>query len=275
MWPSLGPFREPPTRATTFSTQSPRVSGAAAPAARTGCGVTGRRLLRCLRGDSSVRTPALLPDPGGGKPTILPSSSFPVFSASSALAPPSHSLFPQIYSSTLGELGRHPASPTGVATVTTRRSREGSGRSRPFEAGDWARITSFSTPTPTRCCGDPDTDCPRLISIFPPSFGRPETASKGRRPSELVKEGKAPALGDGGRVAAPGGLQSRWRRGRGLRFRAHGGSSQPQRGVFRQAQDTGLILPSWRTGSATYFSRPRVHQTETFPFDWGNPAYLI
>lgn len=81
-----------------------------------------------------------------------------------------------------------------------------------------------------------------------------------------MKEGKAPALGDWWKEwPRLGALQShRWRRGRGLRFRARSGSSQTQRpGVFRKPSlehwsDSPILGKDWV--QPTYFSRPRVHR---------------
>lgn len=137
--------------------------------------------------------PALLPVPGRQKTSFffLPSF-FPVpcaFSRLSLHPPPS---LPQIYSSTLGELGRHPASPIALPSnwCTHRRARgwkvergEGSGRSRPSRRGigrALPHIPPLPLPPP-RCYGDPDTDCPQMHLHPPPSARGPGADVKGRR----------------------------------------------------------------------------------------------
>ena len=145
---TLGPPASPhPSPPESRVQQRPGGVFPSAPLPQTGCGIAGGRL-RCLRGDSSSPRPPFFLIPGGGKPASSPSKLFSCPSCLLCACSTLHLLFPQIYSSTLGELGRHPASPIGLPSNYTRRSREGSGRSRPSEAGDWARITSFSTPTP-------------------------------------------------------------------------------------------------------------------------------
>lgn len=65
-----------------------------------------------------------------------------------------------------------------------------------FEAGDWASITSYSNPAPhPGAAGILIPTAPKLISILPPLLEDPGLTSR-EGGSEVMKEGKAPALGD-------------------------------------------------------------------------------
>lgn len=109
-------------------------------------------------GRSSVLRPPFFLFPGGGRQLLFLRSLFPVpcaFSRLSLHLPPT---LPQIYSSTLGELGRHPASPIGLlSNWCTHRARAGwrggteGGKwsLSALEARDWVRITSCYIPAPT------------------------------------------------------------------------------------------------------------------------------
>lgn len=135
-------------------------------------------------GRSGALRPPFFLFPGGGRQLLFLRSPFPVpcaFSRLSLHLPPT---LPQIYSSTLGELGRHPASPIGLLSnwCTHRPApggevgrREGSGRARPGRPGIGCALPHVTSLPPPRCCRDPDTDCPQTLlhfSILPPLGSR-------------------------------------------------------------------------------------------------------
>lgn len=82
---------------------------------------------------------------------------------------------------------------------------EGSGRSQPLRPGI-GRALPHIPPLPHPVLGDPDTDCPQT-HLHPPSPRFEDLRLTSREGgSEVIKEGKAPALGDWVEgMAAPGG----------------------------------------------------------------------
>lgn len=237
------PEGRPPTPGTSFSPLPPwsaepvhlvgavRGSGPRAGAGRQPVFATAVRSPRAL-------SPPFFLLPGGGRQRLSLRSFFPVpcaFPRFSLHPPPT---LPQIYSSTLGELGQHPASPIGLpSNWCTHTSLHQAGRwggGSELAAGSHrspgiGRALPHLPPYPSpRCSGDPDTDWPPSSSpsSLPSAPGPGLTSREGG--SEVMKEGKASALGDWvGGWPRLGDLQShRWRRGRRLGSAPRSGASE-------------------------------------------------
>lgn len=147
-----------------------------------------RAALRSRR--SRVQRPPALPVPRRGRQRLVLRSLFPVsgtFSRPSLHPPPT---LPQIYSSTLGELGRHPASPIGL--LSNRRThrvapggeagrRQRGGRRRPWRLRIGRALPHAPLRPPPGAAGLLIPTASKLLSGLPPSAPGVGADVKGRR----------------------------------------------------------------------------------------------